>query len=332
MVKVALAVVASCLVFAPALATATTRQNQKPVRPKVMPNAESIVQQLAPPPLAKTVIQGAVHNAYVGEIIVNFGKSSREMTVVKAFSFFDSLGREWRVPAGTHTDGASIPRVLWTVFGGPFEGKWRRAAIVHDYYCDTHLMPRDQVNSMFYEALLVDGVNVLTAKTMYAAVSIGAPPWDMQAVLNARLIYSAQTQALAQALGKAQLSEKQFSLRCAPDDTWSSISSCSSQAVSTVKVFGEIQSVGNDPQLVIPTGVFVDPISYMNAVRAAQNPSDDVQRQAVDAVNKMLTSGQDLSLDRIDTMLQQELVASSEKIVQRTAEYSPGYACVGSCR
>lgn len=38
------------------------------------------------------------------------------------------------VPAGHHTDLASIPRVFWRILP-PF-GKYTEAAIVHDYLCD----------------------------------------------------------------------------------------------------------------------------------------------------------------------------------------------------
>lgn len=36
-----------------------------------------------------------------------------------------------RVPAGTVTDLASVPRLLWAVF--PPHGRWAKAAIIHDY-------------------------------------------------------------------------------------------------------------------------------------------------------------------------------------------------------
>jgi 1-acyl-sn-glycerol-3-phosphate acyltransferase len=35
-------------------------------------------------------------------------------------------------PAGTRTDGASIPRFFWRFIGPPMTGKYRQAAVIHD--------------------------------------------------------------------------------------------------------------------------------------------------------------------------------------------------------
>lgn len=43
------------------------------------------------------------------------------------------LGVEFTVPAGTTTDGASIPRFLWRVCGHPLETPRVYAATLHDY-------------------------------------------------------------------------------------------------------------------------------------------------------------------------------------------------------
>jgi hypothetical protein len=40
------------------------------------------------------------------------------------------------VPRGYIFDGASIPRVLWSLIGSPFEPSLMKAACVHDWYCD----------------------------------------------------------------------------------------------------------------------------------------------------------------------------------------------------
>jgi hypothetical protein len=55
--------------------------------------------------------------------------------VYKTFTYIDSGGRRWVVPDGTVSDGASVPRVFWSIIGGPFEDKYRDASIVHDLYC-----------------------------------------------------------------------------------------------------------------------------------------------------------------------------------------------------
>jgi len=45
------------------------------------------------------------------------------MELIDSFSYTDPKGQKWDVPAGTKTDGASIPRFLWVSYP-PFTGKY----------------------------------------------------------------------------------------------------------------------------------------------------------------------------------------------------------------
>ena len=40
------------------------------------------------------------------------------------------------IPSGYPFDGASIPRVCWSLIGSPFEPDLMLAACVHDWYCE----------------------------------------------------------------------------------------------------------------------------------------------------------------------------------------------------
>lgn len=40
------------------------------------------------------------------------------------------------IPAGYRFDGASIPRLAWSIIGAPFEPDFCLAACVHDWYCE----------------------------------------------------------------------------------------------------------------------------------------------------------------------------------------------------
>lgn len=65
----------------------------------------------------------------------------------------DGIPCTWTVPAGTISDGKSVPEFLEIIMGDPFEGVTEPAAWVHDYYCvtkersqkDTHRVFRDMV-------------------------------------------------------------------------------------------------------------------------------------------------------------------------------------------
>jgi len=63
------------------------------------------------------------------------------------------------------------------VIGPPFVGAYRRASVVHDYYCEIMAEPWPDVHLMFYEASLAAGVDDLTAKLMYAAIYGAGPRW-----------------------------------------------------------------------------------------------------------------------------------------------------------
>lgn len=91
--------------------------------------------------------------------------------------FRDGAGKEWRAPKGFVTDLASIPQSLWTIVGSPTLGRYTGPAILHDYYVGQRKGTPDEVNLMFYEALLASGVSETQAKLMYTAVARFGPKW-----------------------------------------------------------------------------------------------------------------------------------------------------------
>jgi lysozyme family protein len=101
----------------------------------------------------------------------------RHMRLGRPFGYVEESGREWPVPAETVVDGASIPRVFWSLIGGPFEGRYRNASVVHDYFCDVQTRAWQETHRVFYEAMLCSGVGTIRAKTMYYAVYRFGPRW-----------------------------------------------------------------------------------------------------------------------------------------------------------
>jgi len=126
---------------------------------------------------------GAVQEGeFLGRVIVEWlhpaGGEARDMRLVESFGFRDPAGTEWTVPDSTVINGASIPQVLWTLVGSPFVGNYRRASVVHDYYCQVKTRPWKAVHRMFYDAMLAGGVTPNRAKTMYGVVYASGPRWD----------------------------------------------------------------------------------------------------------------------------------------------------------
>lgn len=106
------------------------------------------------------------------------GPNGRNGRLLAPYVFVDPDQKAWTAPKGLVTDGASIPRALWSIVGSPWTGLYRNAAVIHDAYCDSHSEPWQAVHRVFYRAMLANGVNPLQAKIMYAAVYRFGPRWD----------------------------------------------------------------------------------------------------------------------------------------------------------
>jgi Protein of unknown function (DUF1353) len=113
------------------------------------------------------------------ELIVRVDRDGRHLTLIGDFRFVDEDMRTWTAPAGTVVDGASIPRPLWSLIGGPLEGKYREASVIHDHYCAIKTRPWDQVHNVFYDAMLANGVSISQATLMYLAVYRFGPRWNL---------------------------------------------------------------------------------------------------------------------------------------------------------
>src|ERR1700690_4011848 len=84
-----------------------------------------------------------------GPVCARWLSDGRYMALCNPLEFYQHDGPTWKAPIGTRTDGASIPQVFWSVIGGPFEGKYRDASVVHDYECCTKVHAWRDVHRMF---------------------------------------------------------------------------------------------------------------------------------------------------------------------------------------
>lgn len=115
---------------------------------------------------------------FVGSVVARWGDDGRTMTLTEPFEYIGPDKRRWPVPSGTVVDGASIPRFFWTFIGGPFEGSYRNASVVHDHYCNVRTRKYPDVHRMFYDAMITSGVTTGQARLMSAAVDRFGPRWD----------------------------------------------------------------------------------------------------------------------------------------------------------
>jgi hypothetical protein len=95
--------------------------------------------------------------------------------ILSRFRYFTSIGLRpstIEVPIGFTTDFASIPKLFWNLL--PPDGKYGRAAVVHDYLYSTEGLSgeftREQCDRIFLEAMTDLGVGPITRLLMFRAV------------------------------------------------------------------------------------------------------------------------------------------------------------------
>ena len=99
------------------------------------------------------------------------------------YNFNDQLGQAWTIDTGYVYDGASIPTLVgltWAVTHSKFDPRVMRAALVHDYFCDTtpDNFTDEQAADLFLQMLLEDGVWRIRARAMARAVRWFGPHWN----------------------------------------------------------------------------------------------------------------------------------------------------------
>lgn len=112
-----------------------------------------------------------------GNVQAEWMPDGRRMRLLRDFSYVDPHGIRWDAPADSIVDGASIPQSLWSIIGGPFEGVYRNASVIHDIACDLKVRPWTDVHWVFHEAMLASGVDPVMANIMFTGVWARGPRW-----------------------------------------------------------------------------------------------------------------------------------------------------------
>ena len=95
-----------------------------------------------PPRGGDQTIPGATKwGFYNGEPVTKWNPDGRTMTLLTELRYTDPKGEVWVAPVGSVVDGASLPRYLWSIMGGPFEGQYRNASVLHDVAYGEHNRP-----------------------------------------------------------------------------------------------------------------------------------------------------------------------------------------------
>jgi Protein of unknown function (DUF1353) len=115
---------------------------------------------------------------FKGELVARFLQDGRNIQLVQPFGYVDPQGRLWEAPVGYESDGAKVPQTFW-IAHPPFTGKYRAAAVIFDYLCDTRLLPWREVDKIFYLAMRAAGVEEGEAKYLYAMMYYCGPRWGI---------------------------------------------------------------------------------------------------------------------------------------------------------
>src|SRR5438270_2673929 len=113
---------------------------------------------------------GSKWGSYDGNPVTKWNPDGRTMTLLTELRYTDPQGVVWTAPIGSVVDGASIPRYLWSIMDGPFEGKYRNGSVLHDVAYGEHNRPWQDCDRMFYYAMRCSGVSVAEAKTIFYAL------------------------------------------------------------------------------------------------------------------------------------------------------------------
>jgi hypothetical protein len=104
-----------------------------------------------------------------------YKNGSMVVRIVERFRYFSSYG-DIIVPKNFYSDGASIPRIFWSILS-PF-GSYYRAALIHDFLyskdSEKHYpYDRKTADLIFKEAMYNLSIGWVKRETIYRAVRLG---------------------------------------------------------------------------------------------------------------------------------------------------------------
>ncbi|HEX7953028.1 MAG TPA: DUF1353 domain-containing protein, partial [Burkholderiales bacterium] len=101
-----------------------------------------------------------------------------KLRLLEDFAFVDARDKLWLARKGGIVDDESVPRDLQRLPGLPYVAEYRKAALIHSYFCGTRTAPWKKVHRTLYEASVAEGVSETQAKALYAVVYAGGWRWE----------------------------------------------------------------------------------------------------------------------------------------------------------
>lgn len=105
-----------------------------------------------------------------GDVILKFLDDNTDDCILLSDLYYTSDKFRIHVKKGMTTDGASIPRILWTAIGSPFIGKYRKASIIHDALYRSHALSKKDSDRVFLDIMKSLGVGTIKRYLIFGGV------------------------------------------------------------------------------------------------------------------------------------------------------------------
>ena len=102
------------------------------------------------------------------------------MRLKEELLFRQTGGETWVVPANATVDGRSMPKLFVSLVGDPFKSGFLKSAITYDYAVQAKARRWKDAQRMFFEGSVVEGLDPLDAKVMYALLHATGSRWAVR--------------------------------------------------------------------------------------------------------------------------------------------------------
>ena len=109
---------------------------------------------------------------FTGPLDTRWRIEFRKQELLVPFTYIARDGESYTTPKGFLSDGASIPKIAWSVIGSPWVGNYVGAAVIHDYLCESGIVSRKKADEVFLEIMEECNVPLLKRKLIYWAVRV----------------------------------------------------------------------------------------------------------------------------------------------------------------
>lgn len=124
---------------------------------------------------------GAEQGEFEGKVVVEWVDEGfvPSMRLMQDFGFRQAQGKLWVAARGQVLEGKAMPPLFRDLVGQPFDGGFRKAAVVYDAAAQKMTEHWQHSQRMFFDASVVEGVPEPEAKVMYLVLAAQGTRWEI---------------------------------------------------------------------------------------------------------------------------------------------------------